>query len=405
MNKRDDSPSIDQAKLKTFPLHGHDLLLPDIVRAENASLFDASGRRYVDLESGVWCTPVGHNSPAVLLALAERMTSLGHVGFCYSSPVVDEAADAVQKLLGHEGGRCAFLCSGSEGIEFGVRAMRTGLPGKVFMTMADSYFGAYGDAACADEGGWLRFDWLPCEACDRESCGPDCLRWADVSLDEIGAFLLEPGSSSGLVRFPPRKLVRTLAGAVKARGGLVMVNEVTTGVGRTGKWFGYQHYGLEPDVVALGKGIGNGYPVSVASLNQRAVDLLGGREVPYGQSHQNDPMGAAVALAVIGQIEGNDLIARGAGLSKILLEGLERIGSASPLVREVRGRGLMAAIELEPGEVPGLGRRLHRALLDHGFVTCLRPGAEVLRLDPPLTVDEKDLRDFLDALEQALREL
>ena len=390
--------------MKTFPLHGHELLLPDIVRAENCSLFDASGKRYVDLEAGVWCTSIGHNSPAVLLALAERMTSLGHAGFNYSSPVVDEAAGAVQNLLGHEGGRCAFLCSGSEAIEFGVRAMRTGLPGKVFLTMADSYFGAYGDAARAEDGGWLRFDWLPCQTCERESCGPDCLRWADVSLDEIGAFLLEPGSSSGLVRFPPRKLVRTLAGAVRARGGLVMVNEVTTGVGRTGQWFGYQHYDLEPDIVALGKGIGNGYPVSVASLNHRAVDLLGGREVPYGQSHQNDPMGAAVALAVINQIEDNELIARGAALSDVLLGGLERIGTASPLVREVRGRGLMAVVELEPGENPGLGARLHRALLDRGFVTGLRPHAEVLRLDPPLTVDETDLRGFLKALEQALRD-
>ncbi len=387
--------------MKTFPLHGHELLLPDIVRAENCSLFDASGKRYADLESGVWCTSIGHNSPAVLLALAERMTSLGHAGFCYSSPVVEEAAGAVQRLLGHQGGRCAFLCSGSEGVEFGVRAMRTGLPGKTFLTMADSYFGAYGDAA--GSGGWHRFDWFSCQSCDRRDCTPDCPRWDDIPLDEIGAFLLEPGSSSGFVRFPPRKLVRAFAGAVTERGGLVMVNEVTTGVGRTGKWFGYQHYGLAPDVVALGKGIGNGYPVSVASLDRRAVDLLGGSEVAYGQSHQNDPMGAAVALAVINQIEDNGLIARGAALSDILFEGLTRIASASPLVREVRGRGLMAVIELEPGEVPGLGARLHRALLDRGFVTGLRPHADALRLDPPLTVDETDLRRFLETLERVLR--
>lgn len=388
--------------MRTFPMHGHELILPDIVRAENASLFDGAGKRYVDLESGVWCTSVGHNSPAVSVALAERMTTVAHAGFCYSSPVVEEAAGTVQTLLGHHGGRCTFLCSGSEAVEFGVRSIRSAMPDRAILAMADSYFGAYGDAADKQGGGWRLFDWKACETCGRETCAAGCPHWDAIPFSEIGAFLLEPGSSSGMVRFPPRRLVRAIAQAVVDRDGLVMVNEVTTGVGRTGKWFGYQHYGLEPDIVALGKGIGNGYPVSVTSLNERTVSLLDGQGPHYGQSHMNDPMGAAVVRSMIEHIEANGLIARGETLSKVLLDGLEHIRSKSSLVKEVRGRGLMAVVELEPGDAHGAAARLHRWLIDEGFIVGLRPHAEVLRLDPPLTISEGDLLRFLDALERGL---
>jgi acetylornithine aminotransferase len=122
--------------------------------------------------------------------------------------------------------------------------------------------------------------------------------------------LFEPGSSSGLVRFPPEKLIRGIVGAVRENDGFILVNEVTTGVGRTGRWFGYQHYGISPDVVALGKGIGNGYPVSVTACAPRVISRLGGRPIPYSQSHQNDPLGAAVAREVVRTVREEGLSSR-----------------------------------------------------------------------------------------------
>lgn len=385
--------------MKTFPFPGYAMLLPDIVRAENCSLFDAAGDRYVDLESGVWCTPLGHGNEAVKAAVARQMDAAAHVGFNYSSPVVEEAAGAVQTLLGHEGGRCAFLCSGSEAVEYGVRVMRAALDGADILTMADSYFGAYGDAAGRKDG-WFVFDWFGCAECARDVCPADCPRLASIPFGRIGGFLFEPGSSSGLVRFPPPQLISAVQEAVRGRDGLIMVNEVTTGVGRTGAWFGHRHYGVRPDIAALGKGIGNGYPVSVTSLNGRTAHRINNAPIPYGQSHLNDPLGAAVVRAVIKEIGDKGLIERAKRLSEILLPGLAAIAEASPRGKAVRGRGLMAVMDLDMAPEAAAG--LHAGLVREGFLCALRPASSVLRMDPALTIDEDDLRAFLAALGRLL---
>lgn len=122
------------------------------------------------------------------------------------------------------------------------------------MTMTDSYFGAYGSAWMRQAEEWFSFDWMACDQCPfTEDCSEQCEYWAGIPFDKIGGFLFEPGSSSGLVRFPPQKLIRSIDSAMKANKGLVIVNEVTTGVGRTGKWFGYQHYDISPHIVAMGR--------------------------------------------------------------------------------------------------------------------------------------------------------
>jgi len=103
-------------------LSGHERLFDDIVRAENCSLFDSAGKRYVDLESGVWCTPIGHGHPDILREMGEQASQIAHTGFCYACPAVAAAADAILVLHGMVGGKCVFLCSGSEAVEYGVRA-------------------------------------------------------------------------------------------------------------------------------------------------------------------------------------------------------------------------------------------------------------------------------------------
>lgn len=385
--------------MKTFPFPGHSMLLPDIVRAENCSLFDAAGNRYVDMEAGVWCTSIGHGNEAVKAAITGQLNSVGHAGFCYSSSVVDNAAGAVQEILGHEGGRCSFLCSGSEAVEYGVRTMRTVLGETALMTMGDSYFGAYGDAAGKNKD-WFIFDWFECEGCAYDQCTDACPRWKSIPFERIGGFLLEPGSSSGLVRFPPVQLIKAIVRTIQDKGGLFMVNEVTTGVGRTGTWFGHQHYGVQPDVAALGKGIGNGYPVSVSSITANMADRLGNAPIPFGSSHYNDPLGASVVSAVVDYIEQNGLIDRARHLSDILVGGLEDIAARSRRDITVRGRGLMAIIDL--GMEPDEATEYHHRLVREGFICAHRPQSSVLRMDPALTIEEADLRAFLTAIESLL---
>jgi len=387
-----------------FP--GYELLLPNIVRAENASLYDENGKRYVDLESGVWCTSVGHCNKAVLDAVCDQSARLAHVGYSYLTPVVERAAGRVLSLTGFDGGKCVLLCSGSEAIEYGLRVARMVAPGPTFLTLNDAYYGAYGDAHGRTGEAWYGLDWHGCLDCRHNGpCGEGCGHFATIPFERIGGFLFEPGSSGGVVRFAPQKLITAIAGRIRDAGGLLVMNEVTTGIGRTGRWFGYEHYGLEPHIVAMGKGIGNGYPVSVAAISPEVVSRLGGRPVAYAQSHQNDAAGAAAVLAVLDYIEDNNLLERSAGLSAMLMERLTALSKKHACIKEIRGRGLMIAVEFDSDVDPRLSERLHLELARRGYILTHRPGHNVLRLDPCLTIEREDLAGFLDVLAELLAEV
>jgi acetylornithine aminotransferase len=382
---------------------GHDLLVKDIVRAENCHLYDAEGKRYVDLESGVWCTSIGHCHPRILRVLAEQSARIAHTGFGYSSGIVEEAAQEILSLVGFRSGQCVFLCSGSEAVEYGVRTAQSVIERPLLMAMADSYFGAYGSASRREEDQWFSFDWTACVTCsDDGECDGACEHWANIPFDDIGGFLFEPGSSGGMVRFPPKKLIRNIAAVVRGSDGLVLVNEVTTGVGRTGLWFGYQHYDLSPDIVALGKGIGNGYPVSVTALGVGVTARLGGNPLKYAQSHQNDPLGAAIAQEVVTVIKEEELIERGRGIASILLSGLEEVRDRTGGIEQIRARGLMVALDLADDPQGERALQAQRGLAQRGYILARRPGLNVLRLDPSLTIEKEDIAGFLEAFEALL---
>lgn len=382
---------------------GYDLLLTNIVRAENCYLYDAEGKRYVDLESGVWCTSIGHGNSRILRTITEQSAQIAHTGFGYSSEIVEKAALEILSLLGFKNGRCVFLCSGSEAVEYGVRIAQSVINRPLLMTMMDSYFGAYGSASRKEEDEWFCFDWAECTVCQYAyECDDRCEHWVAIPFDNIGGFLFEPGSSSGLVRFPPEKLIQNMVALVKENDGLVLVNEVTTGFGRTGLWFGYQHYGISPDIVAMGKGIGNGYPVSATAFAPSVLELLGGKPVKYSQSHQNDPLGAAVAREVVKVIMEEGLVERGKGIANILLPGLERIKHRTGKIKEIRSRGLMVALELKDDPDASFTIWTHQELARRGYILVRRPSVNVLRLDPSLTIDQKDIEGFLVTFEDVL---
>lgn len=390
----------DNTPLTWYP--GHELLLPRIVRAENCHLFDERGRRYVDLESGVWCTVVGHRHPRIRRALHTQFDRMAHSGFGYSCEIVAQAAEELLSLLDFDGGRCVFLCSGSEAVEYAVRVAQIAAPRPRLLTFEDAYLGAYGLAHRKTAAEWVLFDWLACADCHGEkSCDASCERWASIPFDTLGGFFFEPGSSGGLVRFPPRKLIDRIVAAVRDRGGLVAVNEVTTGMGRTGAWFGHQHYVFAPDIVALGKGLGNGYPVSATAVAPHVVTLLGGRELAYAQSHQNDPLGAAVAREVIAVLRDGDLVARGRRIGAHLAAELAAIRARTGRIATTRSRGLMLAVELKK-RGGDFTTKLHRDMVRRGYLLGRRPGIDLLRLDPALTIAREDIDGFLATFETAL---
>lgn len=214
--------------------------------------------------------------------------------------------------------------------------------------------------------------------------------------------MFEPGNSSGLVRLPPQQLVQTLVSLVKQQQGLVVVDEVTTGLGRTGAWYGFQHYALQPDIIALGKGLGNGYPVSAVLMSQKIADSLASSAFRYAQSHQNDPLACAIAREVITVIREDGLVERSNRVGTYFLQELEHLEKRHNIVKQTRGRGLMIALEFEADNEHFSVTSVYHELLEKGFLVGYNPEANLLRFYPPLTIKEEDISQLLENLDHIL---
>ncbi len=375
---------------------GHDLKIPNIVDSNGIYVIDENGKRYLDLESGIWCTSLGHNHAGINAVINKQINAIMHTGFCYSSAIVDEAAKSILSVTELSDGQCVFLSSGSEAIELLRQISRQVTGQSKTLVLHDAYLGSYSSTISRDQN-WHIIDWRDCTTCpDKKTCDPDCQKLRSIPND-VAKFVFEPGSASGFVRFPPKALVENLVKRVRQNEGLVLVNEVTTGVGRTGKWFGYQHYDITPDMISIGKGIGNGYPVSIAVISASVAKNLIGSGFKYGQSHQNDPLGAAVASEVIHSIQKNNLITKAEKMGKDFLAKLNKLVDGE-IILAVRGRGLMFAIDLASEKI---GNELFDALIEKGFIVCNR-GA-LFRLDPPLTISEAEFRNFIDAFSEIIK--
>jgi acetylornithine/N-succinyldiaminopimelate aminotransferase len=384
----------------------HPLVLPDIVKGEGCYLYDSQGRKYLDLESGIWCLPLGHCHPQINAAIGAQAGILTHSGYCYANSVMEQASSAVLNISNMPEGKCVFLSSGSEAVEFGVQALRKITTKPLILTLSDSFLGSYGSAGSKRKDEWYLFDWRECSICDSsDACDPECRYFSQIPFDRIGGFVFEPGSSSGLVRFPPKSFIQNVVKFIRQHEGFIQINEITTGLGRTGKWFGFQHYGIEPDIVSMGKGLGNGYPVSAIAMTPEIIEHLSKMSFYYYQSHQNDPLGCAVATAVINILQDEKIIEKSNSAAEYLFNGLQQLEKKYSNIQEIRGRGLMFAIEFADTLADDLLSDLYVQCIQRGFILAKRPGLNVFRIDPPLIIQKEDIDHFLETLDQLLADI
>ncbi len=372
-----------------------------IVRGEGDLIFDDKGRGYVDFEAGVWSASLGHAHPRVNAVIKAQADRIMHLGYQYRSPVVEEAAARVLDAVGIKEGKCIFLASGSESVEFGVQCIRRLRQQPQLLSLAGAYLAAYGSAGKRSAEEWYFIDWSGCTSCVRDKCGTDCSIFREIPFERIGGLVFEPGNTSGLVKLPPLKLVKALEAGVRKQGGLIMANEVTTGFGRTGKWFGYEHYELQPDIVSMGKSIGSGYPVSAVALKAETAYGLEQTGFRYAQSHQNDALGCAVAMEVIKVIKEEGMIERSAEIGCGFRDKLEQLAQVHDCIREVRGRGLMLALEFMEDKKQSLAW-LHDRLFEEGFLTGYNITGNLLRFYPPLVIRESSIDGLLTKLDLLL---
>lgn len=351
-----------------------------LVRGEMARLWDAEGREYIDCVGGHGVANVGHANPAIIQAVTEQMQKLV---VCPGGFYNDRRAELLEELIGivPDGLERAFLCnSGTEAVEAALKFARlsTGRT-KVIAAMR----GFHGRTFGALSATWPKHYRQPFEPLvpGFEFVPYNRLERLEQAVDEgTAAVILEVVQGEGGVIPGSGDYLRGAEALCRQRGALLIVDEVQTGFGRTGRMFASQHHDLQPDLMCLAKGLAGGLPMG-AVLIGRIVGKLPGRV--HGSTFGGNPLVCAAALATLRYTQKERLPQRAAELGGQLMKGLGAINS--PLVREVRGVGLMVGVELKGKASPYLA-----ALAERG-VLALSAGATVMRFLPPLVISSEDV--------------
>jgi acetylornithine aminotransferase len=355
-------------------------------------LYDEGGREYLDALCGIAVCGLGHAHPDVTRALAEQAARLVHTSNLYRIERQERLAEKLAALTGME--RSFFCNSGAEANEAALKIARKyghqqGIERPVVIAMNGSFHGRTMAALSATGNPKVHAGFTPLldgflhvPYDDVDAVGAAAAR-ADVV-----AVIVEPVLGEGGVGVPQARYLSALRKLCDDRGLLLMIDEVQTGMGRTGRWFGFQHDGILPDVVMLAKGLGNGVPIGACLARGAAAEVLG--PGTHGSTFGGNPLVAAAALAVIEVIERDDLVARAAALGTRMLSAFrERLGAHSG-VREVRGHGLMLGIVLEQPCADLVKQALAAGLLIN--VTADR----VVRLLPPLIMSDAEADAIVD---------
>ena len=392
---------MDALKLNHI-LHCHPIIKTDIVRAENTNLFDKEGKKFIDFEAGIWCTALGHSNERINTVMIAQIKNIMHIHHKLTNNISENLAVNLIDLLDFKDGKAVFLSSGSEAVQLSMRLANLVSNRSKILCFSNSYLSAYSNTSIPrDKTLWAELDFCQCSNCSNEECVSNCSILKNINFNEISAFVLEP-AACGRVLFPSYKLVKFLSYNVKKNGGIIIVNEVTTGFGRTGEWFGYNYYDVNPDIVALGKSLGNGYPISAVVMKSEIAHEVESKNFIYAQSHQNDPLGCAVANEVINIFKEDNMIARSKYMGEFFMSELKKIKNRSSLVKDARGRGLMLAIELN---TPNITEIICGKMLERGYFIGTTPSYDVLRFYPALTISEAEIISMCEALAEILEEL
>ena len=362
-----------------------------LVRGEGCYVWDADGNRYLDLLAGIAVNALGHAHPAVVAAVTEQLGTLGHVSNFFTSPAQVLLAERLLGLVGRPG-RVFFTNSGTEANEAALKATR-----RTGRTRVVSTVGAFHGRSM----GALSLTWKPSA---REPFEPlpgevdfvpygDVAALADAVDDRTAAFVVEPVQGEAGVLEAPDGYLAAAREITTSHGALLWVDEVQTGIGRTGDWFAHSSAQVVPDLVTLAKGLGAGFPVGACIGFGDAGALLAPGQ--HGSTFGGNPVACAAALATVATIERDGLLSSATTLGDHLTERLH--GLDSSLVTEVRGRGLLRAMELAEPVAPAAVQ----AALDAGFIVNAT-GPTTLRLVPPLVITADQLDTFVDALPQIL---
>jgi acetylornithine/N-succinyldiaminopimelate aminotransferase len=378
-----------QARWSAVMMNNYGMPPVALVSGDGAVVTDADGKSYVDFLGGIAVNVLGHRHPAIIEAVTRQLNTLGHTSNLYATEPGIELAEALVAHLGADTRARVFFCnSGTEANEVAFKITR--LTGRTKLVAAELAFHGRTMGSLALTGQPSKqapFEPLPGDVTHVPFGDVDALA-AAVS-DETAAVFLEPiMGESGVVTPPPDYLVAARE-ITASHGALLVLDEVQTGVGRTGTFYAHQRDGITPDLVTLAKGLGGGLPIGACLAIGDTADLL--TAGLHGSTFGGNPICTAAALAVLKTLDDDDLINHADALGKTLSHGIEALGH--PLVDHVRGRGLLLGIVLTAPEA----KAVEAAARDAGFLVNA-PAPEVIRLAPPLVVTEAQVQSLIAAL-------
>ncbi len=397
----------------------------EIDRAEGLWVYDAGGRRWADFACGTAVANLGHNHPAVVKAAQEQLTRLVHAGCVFRYEALVRAGERLREITPPTIERFGFANSGAEAVEAAVKLAKkvTGRQGVV--VFRGGFHGrTMGAVTYTTSNAKYRDGYHPVLGSVFVAPFPHPYRWGateeeavDLSLDELArlfkhevgphqlaAFLLEPVQGEGGYYPAPAPFLRELRRLADQHGILLIFDEVQTGFGRTAAWFASDHYDVDPDVVALGKGIANGLPLSAYGASAELMERWPAGS--HGTTFGGNPVACAASVAVIDTMEA--LLPHAQALSARAFERFRKAQADHPTIGDVRGLGLMIGVELvadpesrQPD--PAAMEHVSAYGLDHELIViACGPDGNVIRFIPPLITPFEELDRAIDVIEEAL---
>jgi acetylornithine aminotransferase len=364
-----------------------------LASGDGAVVTDVDGKTYLDLLGGIAVNVLGHRHPAIIEAVTHQMSTLGHTSNLYATEPGVALAEELVALLGAgndsgTGARVFFCNSGTEANEVAFKLSR--LTGRTKLVAAQDAFHGRTMGSLALTGQPSKqapFAPLPGDVTHVPYGDTDAL--AAAVDDATAAVFLEPIMGESGVVVPPEGYLAAARDITARHGALLVLDEVQTGMGRTGTFFAHQHDGITPDVVTLAKGLGGGLPIGACLAIGPAADLM----TPglHGSTFGGNPICAAAALAVLRVLAEENLARHAEVLGKSLRHGIETLGH--PLIDHVRGRGLLCGVALTAPRAKDAEAAARQA----GFLVNA-PAPDVIRLAPPLIITEAQVDGFVAAL-------
>ncbi|MDZ4826571.1 MAG: aspartate aminotransferase family protein, partial [Actinomycetota bacterium] len=363
-------------------------------------LYDSAGKSYLDFLTGLAVTSLGHAHPEVADAIADQARTLLHVSNLYYNDVQPKLGARLDALLGG-GGRVFFANSGAEANECAIKLARRygqlhGGPDRFHVVSAyGSFHGRTLTTLAATGQPQKQETFQPLPTGFRQVLFEDIDALAAALDDRVAAVMLEPVQGEGGVNPAPPEYLRAVRQLCDEREALLIMDEVQTGLGRTGEWFGFEHAGIRPDIVTMAKALGNGVPIGACWARVDVAEAF--RPGDHATTFGGQPLAARAALTVLEIMEREDIPRRAARAGEQLTEALQKV----PGVDEVRGLGLLLAAELAPGiDAKDVAQRC----MEDGLIVNAVTGS-ALRFAPPLLVSPAEIDEAVAILAGVLAEV